>query len=57
MSKYLITFSRSARKELEALDGKLVNRIFPKIENLSVEENGHSWVHIAGTKGYTLLQS
>lgn len=37
MSKYLITVARSARKELEALDGKLVNRIFPKIENLSIE--------------------
>lgn len=31
---YQITFSRSARKELEALDAALVNRIFPKIEAL-----------------------
>ena len=37
MSKYTITFARSARKELEALDAKIVNRLFPKIENLSVE--------------------
>jgi len=35
MSKYTITFARSARRELEALDEKMVNRIFPKIENLS----------------------
>ena len=35
MTKYGITFARSARKELEALDAAVVNKIFPKIENLS----------------------
>ncbi|MEW6614177.1 MAG: type II toxin-antitoxin system RelE/ParE family toxin [Thermodesulfobacteriota bacterium] len=35
MSNYTITFARSARKELEALEEKIVNRIFPKIEALS----------------------
>ena len=29
-----IVFSRSARKELEALDAAMVNRIFPRIEAL-----------------------
>jgi mRNA interferase RelE/StbE len=36
MAKYSVTFTRSARKELEALNEKIVNVIFPKIENLSL---------------------
>lgn len=35
MAEYRITFARSARKELEALDAAIVSRIFPKIEDLS----------------------
>jgi mRNA interferase RelE/StbE len=35
MIKYSITFARSARKELQALDATVVNKIFPKIESLS----------------------
>ena len=35
MSKYAITFARSARKELEALDASIVERIFPAIESLA----------------------
>jgi mRNA-degrading endonuclease RelE of RelBE toxin-antitoxin system len=35
MPDYAITFARSARKELEALDAALVNRIWPKIEALA----------------------
>lgn len=37
MADYAITFARSARKELEALDAAIVNRIFPKIEALAKE--------------------
>lgn len=37
MADYTITFARSARKELEALDPPTVNRIFPKIEALAKE--------------------
>lgn len=37
MADYAITFARSARKELEALDAHLVSRIFPKIEALARE--------------------
>jgi mRNA interferase RelE/StbE len=37
MTDYNITFSRSARKELENLDAYIVNRIFPKIEALAKE--------------------
>jgi mRNA interferase RelE/StbE len=33
--KYKVSFSRAARKELEALPSSLVNRIFPKIEALA----------------------
>jgi len=50
MSKYLITFARSARKELQTLDGKLVNRIFPKIENLSIEPRPAGCRKLAGNK-------
>ncbi len=34
MVDYSITFTRSARKELEALPDSVVQRIFPKIEAL-----------------------
>lgn len=37
MADYRINFARSARKELEALDANMVNRIFPKIEALAQE--------------------
>jgi mRNA interferase RelE/StbE len=37
MADYAITFARSARKELEALDASLVGRIFPKIKLLAEE--------------------
>jgi len=36
MAKYAITFTRSARKELEALDERIVSIVFPKIEQLSL---------------------
>ena len=32
MSNYVITFARSARKELETLDAKIVNRLSPKLK-------------------------
>jgi len=35
MSRYSVTFARSARKELESLPATIVGRIFPKIESLS----------------------
>ena len=37
MGEYTIRFTRSARKELEALDASVVQRIFPKIELLATE--------------------
>jgi mRNA interferase RelE/StbE len=42
MTDYKIIFTRSARKELEALDASLVNRIFPKIESLAVRPRPRS---------------
>ena len=36
MADYSITFARSARKELEALPNSLIQRIFPKIEALTI---------------------
>ena len=37
MADYSITFARSARKELEALEGRQVERIFHRIESLADE--------------------
>lgn len=50
MPKYKITFARSARKELEALDERAVNRIFPKIELLSSEPRPAGCRKLAGNK-------
>jgi mRNA interferase RelE/StbE len=35
--KYAVEFKTSARKELERLPAKLIQRIFPKIEGLATE--------------------
>jgi len=35
MADYAISFARSARKDLAALDAKVVRRVFPKIEALA----------------------
>ena len=48
MVKYRIIFARSARKELEALDEVIVNRIFPKIEGLSQCPHPHNCVKLQG---------
>ena len=37
MAEYAVTFSRSARKELEKFPAQLVERIFPKIESLALQ--------------------
>jgi mRNA interferase RelE/StbE len=48
MAEYSIIFARSARKELEALDAAIVNRIFPKIESLSRRPRPHNCVKLQG---------
>ena len=48
MADYNITFTRSARKELEALDAKIVIRIFPKIESLSGNQRPHNCIKLHG---------
>ncbi len=50
MAEYSITFARSARKELEALDAAIVSRIFPKIESLSQYPRSHNCVKLQGGK-------
>lgn len=37
MGDYAVTFSRSARRELENLDAVIIRRIIPKIESLSLQ--------------------
>lgn len=48
MPDYFITFARSARKELEALPANLINRIFLKIEALSVEPRPSGCIKLKG---------
>ncbi len=50
MSDYTVTFARSARKELEALEKSIVNRIFPKIEALSKEPRPSGCKKLIGNK-------
>ena len=50
MSDYTITFARSARKEIELLDTKLINRIFPKIEALSKDPRPSGCTKLVGDK-------
>ena len=50
MAEYSITFARSARKELEALDALIVNRIFPKIESLSGNPRPHNCIKLQGSR-------
>lgn len=50
MPDYTITFARSARKEIEALDEKIVNRIFPKIEALAKEPRPSGCIKSVGNK-------
>ncbi|QWR76708.1 type II toxin-antitoxin system RelE family toxin [Candidatus Magnetomonas plexicatena] len=50
MTDFSITFARSARKELEALDEPLVSKIFHKIEMLSKEPRPRGSVKLKGGK-------
>jgi mRNA interferase RelE/StbE len=50
MAEYSITFARSARKELEDLDAKIVGRIFPKIESLSGNPRPHNCIKLQGSR-------
>ncbi len=50
MDDYTISFTRSARKEIEALHVSLVNRIFPKIEKLSDEPRPKGCHKLKGEK-------
>jgi mRNA interferase RelE/StbE len=50
MADYAITFARSARKELEALDVVVVRRIFPKIEALAKEPRPKGCRKLRGEK-------
>ena len=52
MADYTITFARSARKELEAMDTGIVLRIFPKIEALAREPRPAA---LSQTAGRTVL--
>lgn len=50
MAEYSITLTRSARKELEALDAEIVSRIFPKIEGLSGNPRPNNCIKLRGGK-------
>ena len=50
MADYAIAFARGARKELEALDEKQINRIFPRIEGLAKEPRPAGCKKLIGSK-------
>ena len=50
LSKYTISFARSARKELESLDKKVIDRLFPKIENLAANPRPAGCRKLTGNK-------
>ncbi len=50
MAEYAITFARSARRELEALEAKVVGRIFQRIEALGTEPRPSGCRKLVGSK-------
>ncbi len=50
MAEYAITFARSARRELEALEAKVVARIFQRIESLGKEPRPSGCKKLVGSK-------
>jgi mRNA interferase RelE/StbE len=50
MAEYAITFARSARRELEALEAKVVARIFQRIEALGEEPRPSGCRKLVGSK-------
>jgi mRNA interferase RelE/StbE len=48
VGEYNITFARSARRELEALDAVLVNRIVRQIEHLSHDPRPRNCIKLRG---------
>lgn len=56
MSEYAVVVARSARKELEALDEKTLNKIFPKIEGLSFDPRPVGCRKLAGNKNLWRLR-
>ncbi len=56
MTDYTLTFTSSARKELEALDPVYVNRIFPKIEALTVNPRPRNCHKLRGEKNLWRLR-
>ena len=50
MAEYSITFARSARRELEALDSSIILRILSKIETLAVHTRPYGSRKLSGEK-------
>ncbi len=50
MTEYAIIFARSARKELGSMDEKIVNRIFDKILDLSLQPRPAGCRKLTGNK-------
>ena len=50
MPDYAIIFARSARKEIESFDEKIVNRIFSRIEALSKDPRPSGCRKLVGNK-------
>ncbi len=49
MAEHSVTFSRSARKDLDRLDAQIVQRIFPKIERLASQPRPAGCLKLQGS--------
>jgi mRNA interferase RelE/StbE len=50
VAEHRVTFARSARHELEALDPLVIRRILPKIESLATHPRPHGSRKLTGEK-------
>jgi len=56
VAEYAITFARSARRELEALDTPAVDRIFGRIEDLARDPRPRGCRKLCGRQGLWCLR-
>jgi mRNA interferase RelE/StbE len=56
MAEYVITFAKSARRELEALEAPIAGRIFSRIENLSENPRPRDCLKLHGRQGLWRLR-
>jgi len=56
MAEYAVTFARSARRELESLEGAVVERVFVRIEDLARNPRPRECLKLRGRQGFWRLR-